>query len=82
MKRRWLVQDPVAVTSGGRLLVNLAYIEDVNSVAAVLDVLRCDELRGPVFVGVTLGSVEVEKAMRRLDDAAAELAATAAIRRP
>lgn len=75
--RRFLLDDPVAVTSGGNLILNLAYVEDAHSVNKMIAVLRRNDNAGcQFFVGIGVSSPEAKKAMKMLDDFCAELAAT------
>jgi len=64
----------MAVTSAGRIVINLDYLLDSGS----LDTLG--EVEGPaggeVFLGIVVPQSRVAEVMKRLDDAAAAAAAT------
>jgi len=66
-----ILAAPLAVTSDGRVLINLAGAGPADPVKLVERALAEG---GLVFVGVVLGRKEVAFALKHLDDSAAELA--------
>lgn len=68
----------MAVTSDGSVLANVAYIADLRSIDEVAAILKSGRVAGEVFLGVVLGSAGTEAALKHLDDASAEIAATSA----
>lgn len=68
-----LHHSPMAVTSRGEILVNLAYVENIRSVAAM--VARLKRERRAVFVGILAPKERGTLVLQRIDDAAAEVAA-------
>lgn len=61
--------------------MNLAYYEDLHSIGEIIDVLKKRRFVGQVFVGIALDAARTKRAMKAIDNGAAELAATAGIRR-
>ena len=74
-----LLYDPVAVTSKGLILVNVAYVEDVDSVEQMLALLKSKDFTGRLFLGITLGPADTLKALKAMDDFSAELAAVSSV---
>lgn len=70
---------PLAVTTSGELLVNVAMIGGDVSLAAVLEAAR--NAGSTVFVGIVLSRVEARFALARLDNGADETAAKIAGKR-
>jgi hypothetical protein len=66
-------QTPMAVTSRGHMLVNLAYVENIRSAGAMLVHLQSE--RRAVFVGIFAPRGRRTLVLQRIDDAAAEIAA-------
>lgn len=64
---------PLAVTTSGELLVNVAELGSDVSLDAVLDAAR--NAGATVFVGIVLSRAEARFALARLDNAADETAA-------
>ncbi len=75
MSRRGLrlVQTPMAVTSAGELLVNAGYALGIDDVHAVLSALPKSAI---VFLGVVVPRRAMAEVLKRIDDAAAEIAGT------
>ena len=77
MSRRF-VRSPFAVTSDGRVLLNVAELGDEPEIKAVLHAARLDV---PIFVGIELTTAEVRTALRRLAHGHREAAAALAGKR-
>jgi hypothetical protein len=73
---RRIDQSPLAVTSSGGIVVGLGYTRDLNSTDEIIDLLRSGRLTGTLFVGTVLSGSTAKAALKRFDDAAAEIAAT------
>lgn len=74
----------MAVASDGSLLANLTHLADLQTVDEVRELLRDGWFTGTVFIGIVLDPVRTKAALKRIDDAAAEVVATstALVRRP
>lgn len=64
---------PLAVTSDGTVLVNVAGYQGVLEPERLLEMALADE--GEVFIGVVLDAGEVEQVLERLSHGTAEAAA-------
>lgn len=65
---------PFALSTDGRLLVNLTHFPGVRTLEDAIT--RAAEEHGDVFVGIALGIAEVDGVVRsRLENVAAEIAA-------
>ncbi len=69
-----ILDDPMAVTSSGRLVTNLDYLLDGKTLDKLVEHLH--DTTGEVFLGVVIPESKFAKVMKRLDDSAAEAAAT------
>jgi hypothetical protein len=65
--------DPVAITSSGDILVNPAYVDDLNTLEEV--VRRAKEERSAIFVGFVVTQFEAPLIRDRVRDACKEGAA-------
>jgi hypothetical protein len=66
-------RDPIAVTSGGDLLVNVGLFDEATTLAEVLHLAKKE--RSSVFVGVVIEGEEVPLVADRVHDACREAAA-------
>jgi hypothetical protein len=64
---------PIALTSDGKLLVNVGYFDDVHGLEDILR--RAKQERSPVFIGVPLQERELRFVLERVHDACREAAA-------
>jgi hypothetical protein len=69
---RRLHPAPLAVASGGAVLLNVARFDDVVSMEEVLALAR--EMPGAVFIGVALSADELRRLRDLLDDASLQAA--------
>jgi hypothetical protein len=65
--------DPIAITSGGELLVNVALFDGVSTLDEILR--RAKKERSLVFVGVVLRDTELPLVAERVHEACREAAA-------
>lgn len=69
-----LNDDPVALTSGGKVVAGITHVvNELRDPKRALELAL--RLGRPVFIGVELTAVEADVARRRLDDALAEIVA-------
>jgi hypothetical protein len=66
-------RDPVAVTSSGDILVNPAYVDDLDTLEDV--VRRAKKERSTIFIGFVVNDDEVPTIRDRVQDACKEGAA-------
>jgi hypothetical protein len=64
---------PIAITSSGNLLVNVAMFDDVTTLDEILR--QAKKEKSPVFIGVTLQTKEMPLVAARVHDACREAAA-------
>jgi hypothetical protein len=69
-------QSPLAVSSSGGIVIGLGYAHDLRSTEQLVEVLRSGKLAGELFVGLLLTGRRRATALKHLDDASAEIAAT------
>jgi len=74
-------QSPLAITSKGDVLVGTGYALDLHTLVDVVKAIHRGEIAGRVFVGIVLDGPCRLKALKAMDDVAAEIAATAKISR-
>lgn len=74
MTRTEVIDDPLAVTSAGAVLVNVTHLCQHDELHQLLDFAQSTGRK--VFVGVELGPYEAKKARAKLDDMSAKIVAT------
>lgn len=79
-------QAPLALSIHGDVIVGIGYCASAKTIAEAIEVLRTIKLAPDqrLYIGVLLGPRWQREALRRLDDASAEIAATSEVgqRRP